>query len=64
MERNPFVNVNSPNPLLTREGFVESVVNPSLRKEGAGVSYETRRSDLKPDVRKYADKLHVQILEI
>ncbi len=28
------------------------------------MSYETRRSDLKPEVRKYADKLYARLREI
>ncbi len=95
---NPFSSlardVNSPNPLLTREGFKlgsrsgrspkERVKNlpsePSLDKGGQGEFtlndlplnkggnegdiLETRRADLRPEVRAYADRLHARILEI
>ena len=63
---NPFGGIES------RKSKVESPSGhgPVLTRDAAppggddGPIYETRRSDLKPDVRKYADKLHAQILEI
>jgi len=67
---NPFKNVNSPGlrpSSLNERGIVIQQSEPSLVKGGRGeltpndTGYETRRQDLKPEVRDYADKLYAEI---
>ncbi len=55
---------------LNEGGIVVKQSEPSLVKGGQGEltlnshSFETRRQELKPAVRKYADKVHARLLEI